>query len=307
MSAAATPDYDLDALLAASRCFGQSTIFGWTLDATLTVPLALVLVLYVAGTARLWVRAGGGHGNRYWQVGCFAIGWAALVLALLSPLHAASKSVFTAHMIEHEILMAVAAPLLVLARPLPVMLWALPAAWRGMVGRLPKAAWFAALWAVMTMPLLATILHGVAIWLWHVPRVFEAALSEAPLHWLQHLSYLGSALLFWWALFGTRHRDDYGAAIGHLFATAGHTGLLGLLLLLSTRAWFPMQGSGAAAWGLTPIEDQQLAGLVMWIPAGMVYAGAALVLAGLWISQDRDKKGPTSACRQARSAMRREL
>jgi cytochrome c oxidase assembly factor CtaG len=267
------------------HCFGGAVIFGWTLDLPVTLPLALTAALYGAGVARLWRRAGRGRGATPLQLGCFAAGWLILAAALISPLHEASEAVFTAHMIEHELIMAAAAPLLVLARPLAPMLWALPISWRRWLGRLPKLRWFSALWRELTTPLIATVIHGLAIWLWHAPPLFDAALKSAPVHWLQHFCFLFSALLFWWALFfSPASRRSYGPAIAHLFATAGHTGLLGLLILLSPQLWFPMQGVGSLAWGLTPMEDQQLAGLVMWIPAGLIYAGAALALAGLWIA-----------------------
>ena len=267
------------------HCFGGAVIFGWTLDLAMTLPLLAGAALYGAGVAKLWRRAGKGRGAKGAQVCCFAAGWSILALALVSPLHEASETVFTAHMIEHELIMAAAAPLLVLSRPLGAMLWALPAGWRRGLGGLPKHGWFSSLWAALTAPLIATLVHGLAIWLWHAPPLFEAALARAPVHWLQHFCFLFSALLFWWALFFSQaSRRSYGAAIGHLFATAGHTGLLGALLVFSRHIWFPMQGMGSLAWGLSPIEDQQLAGLVMWVPAGLIYAGAALALAGLWIS-----------------------
>ena len=273
------------------HCFGGAVIFGWKFDVPVTFPLALTAALYAIGVARLWRRAGRGRGATLPQVGCFAGGWLMLAIALVSPLHEASETVFTAHMIEHEIIMAVAAPLLVLARPLAPMLWALPLPWRRRLGRLPKQGWFSALWRELTTPFIATTIHGLALWLWHAPPLFDAALVYEPVHWLQHFCFLFSALLFWWALFfSPASRQSYGPAIADLFATAGHTGLLGLLLLLSRRIWFPMQGIGSLAWNLTPMEDQQLAGLVMWIPAGLIYTGAALVLAGLWIAGSSRRK-----------------
>ena len=275
-----------------SHCFGGAVIFGWTFNLPVTTPLILSALLYGLGVARLWRRAGMGRGATLLQVACFAAGWLTLAFALVSPLHEASETVFTAHMIEHELIMAAAAPLLVLARPLAPMLWALPLARRRRLGRLPRLGWFSRLWQALTTPLIATAMHGLAIWLWHAPPLFDAALARPPVHWLQHFCFLFSALLFWWALFfSPASRRSYGPAIGHLFATAGHTGLLGLLLLLSRQIWFPMQGIGSLAWNLTPMEDQQLAGLVMWVPAGLIYAGAALALAGLWITASGRRKG----------------
>jgi len=273
------------ALAHTTEGFGEAASFGWSFDLAVAIPLVLVGALYATGVARLWQHAGAGRGARLYQIGCFAAGWLTLAGALVSPLHEASERIFTAHMIEHELIMVVAAPLLVLARPLVPMLWALPPAGRRGLGRFAKLGWFSALWATLTKPLVATVLHGTAIWLWHAPPLFDAALKSQPIHWLQHSCFLFSALLFWWALFfSPASRRSYGPAIGHLFATAGHTGFLGLLLLMSPRLWYPVQGVGSRAWALRPIDDQQLAGLVMWIPAGFIYTGAALVLAGLWIS-----------------------
>ncbi|MGN6551167.1 MAG: cytochrome c oxidase assembly protein [Pararhizobium sp.] len=272
--------------------FCGTVLFGWTADLSVTAPLLLTAGLYGIGVARLWRRAGAGRGARFDQVACFSAGWLVLAAALVSPLHEASERVFTAHMIEHELIMAVAAPLLAVSRPLAPMLWSLPAAARREIGAWPKARWFRALWHGLTTPVVATLLHGLAIWLWHAPPLFKAALASEPVHWLQHFCFLFSALLFWWTLFFSRaSRRSFGPAIGHLFATAGHTGLLGLLLVLSPHVWFPGQGIGAAAWGLTAMEDQQLAGLVMWIPASLIYAGAAIALAGAWIaSSSRGKE-----------------
>jgi putative membrane protein len=268
----------------------------WTYDLRVVVPLYASALLYLVGTLRLWRRAGPGHGVRPWQAGCFWLGWTALALALVSPLHWLGEHLFTAHMIEHEILMVVAAPLLVLARPGGAMMWALPAGWRGPLGGLGRARWFAATWRFLTDPLVATVLHGVALWVWHLPVLYNAVLTNAFAHWLQHLSFLVTALLFWWSLLQGRARErGYGAAVFYLFATALHTGLLGVLLTVSKALWYPAQSLFAASFGLTPLEDQQIAGLVMWVPAGLVYAGAALALAGVWIGRSAARLSPGGA------------
>jgi cytochrome c oxidase assembly factor CtaG len=126
------------------------------------------------------------------------------------------------------------------------------------------------------------VVHGIAIWVWHVPVLFDAAVASTGLHRLQHLSFLATGLLFWWAMLRGR---DYGVACAHVFATMFHMSLLGALITLSSRLWYVPNGGAALAFGLSPIEDQQLGGLIMWIPAGTVYAGAGLVLAGRWIAR----------------------
>ena len=255
----------------------------WTWDPWVTLPLALSGALYLAGVSRLWGRAGIGRGVRSWQAACFSLGWALLAFALVAPLHWLGGRLFVAHMVEHEILMTAAAPLLVLGRPI-AMLWALPARWRRRVGGLGQVAQVATAWSWLTTPLVATFLHGAALWVWHVPVLYGAALADPWIHWLQHVSFFGTALLFWRAMLQGRERA-YGAAVFYLFVTSLHTGFLGILLAFARRPLYPAQTAAAPEWGLTPLEDQQLAGLFMWIPAGLVYAGAALTLAGLWIAR----------------------
>lgn len=275
-----------------------STGAAWTSDLRVVMPLYASAILFLIGTVRLWRRAGHGRGVRRWQVACFWCGWTALALALLSPLHWLGERLFTAHMIEHELLMAVAAPLLVLARPGATMLWALPSSWRAPVSSIRRWPVLGSAWRVASLPFSATLLHAVALWAWHLPGLYDLVLVNALAHWLQHLSFLLSALLFWWALlWGSSRSRGFGVAFLYLFLTSLHTGLLGVLLTVSPRLWYPRQVAAAAEWGLTPLEDQQLAGLVMWVPAGLVYAVAALALAGLWIR--RSSPGST---RQAHAA-----
>lgn len=256
----------------------------WSLDGMLTLPLLFLAIgLYSLGVAKLWMRAGPGRGVRPWQVACFAAGWLALAAMLLSPLDSLADRLFTAHMLEHEIMMAVAAPLLVVARPLATMFWAVPQHWRGTLGGVTRLSPLRALWKILTDPLAATTLHGIALWAWHIPALFNAALDSEALHWLQHLSFFVTGLFFWWAILNGRLRErGYGAAIFYLFATALHSGFLGILLTFAPAPLYAGQDA-AAAWGLTRLEDQQLAGLIMWVPAGLVYAAAALALMAMWV------------------------
>jgi putative membrane protein len=258
----------------------------WTWDPWVLLPLFVSAVLYVVGVARLWQRAGLGRGVRLWQAACFTAAWFLLFGALVAPLHWLGERLFAAHMIEHEILMTMAPPLLVVARPIGAIFWALPASWRRRSGGLAQTPALATVWTWLTDPLVATVLHAIALWAWHIPALYEAALTSGRLHWLQHLSFFVTALFFWGSLLRGRARErGYGAAVLYLFATSLHSGFLGILLALARQPLYPAQTRTALEWGLTPLEDQQLAGLVMWIPAGLVYAGAALVLAGLWIAR----------------------
>jgi putative membrane protein len=116
--------------------------------------------------------------------------------------------------------------------------------------------------------------------------LYQATLASETLHTLQHVSFLGTALLFWWALLhGREGRLGRPAAVIYLFTTAMHTSLLGVLLTFSDRLWYPLYDGTTVLWGLSPLEDQQLAGVIMWVPAGVAYLIAALALAATWLKE----------------------
>jgi len=199
-----------------------------------------------------------------------------VALALESPLDELSGSLFFAHMVQHLLLIAVAAPLLVLGAPLTPWLWALPPSARRGTSRLwRRLAW-------LELPVVALILHSAALWLWHIPALYDAALASRPIHVLEHLAFLGTAVLFWWSVLRV---GAAGSALGVVcvFALALQSTLLGALLTFSPGAWYSSHAATTAAFGLTPVEDQQFAGLIMWIPGGVIYLVAALWLFNAWI------------------------
>lgn len=257
----------------------------WSFEPGVVLPLALAAGLYARGLRALWRQAGAGHGVRRWQAGAFAAGWLALAIALVSPLHEVGEALFSAHMAQHELLMAVAAPLLVLGRPVVPFLWGLPIGWRRSAGQWAATPPVRATWHLLTLPSVAWTVHALAIWAWHAPRLYDAAVTSDLVHALQHASFLGSALLFWWALIhGRSGRLRYGASVLYIFTTALHTTALGAVLSLATRPLYPVYAA-TAPWGLTPLEDQQLAGLIMWVPAGIAYLIAALALMAGWLRE----------------------
>jgi putative membrane protein len=255
----------------------------WSFEPWVLCCLGASAVLYTIGLVRLWGRAGVGRGVRPMQTLAYAGGWLVLVVALVSPLDPLGSQLFSAHMVQHELLMIVAPPLLVVGRPLAVWAWALPFQWRRAVGHFfHRPAWRVP-WLFLTGALAAWVLHALALWLWHVPALFEAALANEAVHALQHIAFLLTALVFWWSVLGAATRRDQGVALLSLFTTMVHTGALGALLTLSTVAWYPSYAATAPAWGLDALEDQQLGGIVMWVPAGMIYVVCGLVLTARWI------------------------
>jgi putative membrane protein len=262
----------------------SGSAYDWTYDPWVVGPLLCSGVLYFIGTQRLWRRAGLGRGVHQWQAACFWTGWACLALALVSPLHWLGERLFVAHMIEHTLIMAVAAPLIAVSRPLGAILWALPRSVRGRLGALSKFGLISVVWRRAREPLTATAVAALALWMWHIPAFYGLALTQPLAHRLQHICFLLSASLFWWSLLSRPARTHgYGTAIFCLFVTAMQSGVLGTLLTVSRRLWFPAQGALASEWGMTTLEDQQLAGLVMWVPMGFIYTAAALIFAARWI------------------------
>jgi cytochrome c oxidase assembly factor CtaG len=253
----------------------------WSWDPWVVGSLILAAYLYLRG-GRAWGRtAARVRGARRMHSVAFWSGWGALGVALISPVHALGTVLFAAHMVQHEVLMLVAAPLLVLGRPLTRFLRALPLPWRRQLGTVSQSIRHS--WRALPHPLIAWILHAAALWVWHVPRLFQATLTSELAHAGQHLSFFSTALYFWWALlYGHQKLQGYGVAVLAVFTTALHSSLLGALLTLAPTPWY-VAYAHTVAWGLTPLEDQQLGGLIMWIPAGAIYLFAALALSIEWL------------------------
>jgi len=256
----------------------------WTFDPGVVIPIVTSAVLYSLGIFRL--RHVSPRSVRKSDTLYFALGWGALVLALISPIHAWGSMLFSAHMTQHELLMLIAAPLLVLGRPIIAFLWALPRSWAVALARWSKIGAWETTWRTISNPVVAWIIHAVVLWVWHAPALFEATLEHESVHALQHASFLFSALLFWWAVIhGHKRALGFGLAVLYMFTTALHSGLLGALLTFANAVWYPAYAGRTAAWGLTPLEDQQIGGLIMWIPAGLVYIAAGLALFAGWLRE----------------------
>ncbi len=219
-----------------------------------------------------------------------ACGWILLFLALLSPMHELGEQLFWVHMTQHEILVLVCAPLLVLGAPLRVSLWALPATSRKSVARLANGPRFAAGWLAISSPLCTWTLHAIALLVWHIPVLFDATISNSYVHAAQHISFLGTGVLFWWTVLKPHsHALGYGVRMLYLFTTAVYASLLGAVLTFSQHAWYVPYARTAPAWHLTALEDQQLGGLIMWVPGGTVLFAMTLVLVVRWMQESEIK------------------
>lgn len=256
---------------------------GWAPEWSVVFPLLVFAGLYTVGASRLWARSALGRGTLRRDALLFAAGWLTLAGAVASPLHEAGEHSFTLHMIEHEIIMLLASLLIVASKPGAALLWGFPAGARKALAGAGRGA--GPLWRLLSDPVSATVLQAIALIGWHMPALFDRALEAEVWHVAQHLSFLATALLFWWAMaHGRTGRRGWGTSALCLFVTSLIGGALGALMAFSSSPWYaPYAALGMTPTGLSPAEDQQLAGLVMWIPGGMVHAGAALYFLYKWL------------------------
>ena len=258
----------------------------WSFEPGVILSLAVTLLLYLRGRQVLVRRTGQASRQLKLRTWAFAGGLFTLAIALVSPMDSLAGQLFWVHMLQHTLLMLIAAPLLVVGYPLPPILLGLPQGLRhGLGQRWRHWQGLRRFWGAASHPLMAWLLQAFILWIWHAPSLYQASVENEWVHALQHISFLGSALLFWWVTFHTYGaRPAYrGIGILFLFTTALHTGLLGALLTFSPHLWYPVYSGRAEAWGITALADQQLAGTIMWVPGGMVYLAAALWLMKTWL------------------------
>ncbi len=259
---------------------------GWTLDPLLVLPLLLPLGIFLLGLRRLRSRTERGRPALKRTLVLFVGGWLVLALAVVSPLHEGGERSFTLHMIEHELIMLVATLLLAASGAGGALAWGLPRPMRSIT-----SGWPSRWWRALTEPVTATVLQAAALVGWHLPLLFDAALENRALHMLQHVSFVLTSLLFWWTMLHSG-RGRQGVSAACLFATSLVGGALGALMAVSTSPWYaPYAAMQLTGIGLDPATDQQLAGLIMWVPGGVVHAGAALVFLHRWLKAAENSHG----------------
>src|SRR4029453_7227734 len=252
-------------------------------DVMAVAVLALVGALYVFGLRRMATR---GATHPVHETVAFAGGWLTLFAATTPPLDALALERFSAHMVQHELMMLAAVPLLMAGRPLAVCLLGLPASLRPRVAAFFQQGTAIHTWRVLTAPIVAWTLHGAAIWIWHAPALYEWAVRNESVHALQHLMFVGTSALFWWGLlYGRYGRAGYGAGVFYVFTTAVHTGLLGALVTFARSPLYPIYADRAAAHHADAVGDQQVAGLLMWVPAGILLTATVLALFAAWLGE----------------------
>jgi cytochrome c oxidase assembly factor CtaG len=276
---------------------------GWNWDPWILTSLALSLACYLSGLARIPRAA---RAKLFGAPRClsFVAGIAALFLVLISPLDGLDDELFSAHMAQHMVLMMVAPPLLVFGRPALACLWAFPLPVRRWIGRIWVKTGLRHFLLQLAPPAVVWLLCSLALWFWHLPAPFAWSLASEPVHALEHICFFTTSLLFWSLVLEplSKRRLDYGMTIIFVVTIGIQMGLLGALLTFAAHPIYPAYSHTTQSWGLTPLEDQQLGGLSMWIPASLIHLTTLAVLFVAWMNEHTWRR---DSCLQRRDSSRR--
>jgi cytochrome c oxidase assembly factor CtaG len=261
--------------------------WAWDWRPAVLLPVGALAALYLQGWWRLRRSPRTRSAAPGWRLAVYLLGLGGIVLALCSPLELLAELSFTAHMVQHQLLMMVAAPLLLVGAPSPLILWALPPRLRRRVGALvTRPGPIRRVLGTLTWMPVAGVLYTATLWGWHHPVAYEAALRYPVLHDIEHLTFFGTAVLFWWPVVNPAPRLHrlgtgvmYGARIGYLILATAQNTLLGAVLGLSERVFYPSYTAAPRLlmdWG--PVDDQAFGGGVMWSGSHMFLVAVLILL-----------------------------
>ena len=240
----------------------------WRLEPALIAVAVLTAGLYVRGVRQPDPAAGR-----------FMAGLGVILVATISPLEPMSGSLASAHMVQHLIMMLVAAPLLATGAPVERIMLGLGTPLRRAVGRIRRHVRLTpSHTAPLRNPVLVAIVVIVVTWWWHGSIPYGASLDVSIIHHIEHGSFIAVYAWFWWVVFGSRRRRPNASGVLMIFGVMMSNVLLGGLMTFARVPWYEAYAESTAAWGLTHLADQQLAGALMWVPPSLVYLPAALWL-----------------------------
>ena len=269
----------------------------WDLRIEILLPLFLGAAFYIRGWRRLRAR-GSRRLAAGWRLASFLAGQVVVAISLLSAIDALSALLFFMHMVQHLLLIMVAAPLIVLGNPFPFVIWGLPGGKQiGQALFRPNAP-FRQLLQKISGPGIVWLAFVAVLWGWHDPGAYGLALRSDLVHDLEHLSFYLTALLFWWHVFqvGPRiHKPLSPAArIAYTISIVPANMVAGIAISFAASPLYEFYTSVPRVWGLDVLQDQQLGGTIMWIPGSMMYLLVAIILIGRLVQdEDSDQPRPT--------------
>ena len=259
-------------------------LLDWGLDPLAFSGIALVAALYLIAVRRV-AAAHPRNPHPAYRSWLFGAGLAAIGLALLSPIEVYEGQLFSVHMVQHLLLELVAAPLLLAAAPITLALRAASPAWR----RRLLAFLHSRVVRVLAFPVVAWVLFAAVNWGWHFSTLYDQALEDDPLHYLQHVSFLAASLLFWWPVVAADPgpwRLPHPVRILYLFLAMPQNSFLGVAIMSASSVLYPHYVTNARAWGPTPLEDQQLGGVIMWVVGDLAFLAAMALVVVFWMRHE---------------------
>ena len=260
-------------------------LFAWSFDPTILGPVVVLAAGYLWAVRRVDRAHAANPVPRIRSV-CWLLGLGAIVLALQSPIEAYDTTLFSVHMVQHILLTLVAAPLLALGAPITLILRVVrPETRRRIVLPILHS------WPVkaITFPVVTWLLFAFAMWGTHFSPVFERSLEEPAVHQVEHLVYLVTASLFWWPAIGLdpspwRMREP--VRILYTFLQMPQNSFLGLAIISATAPLYSHYATLVRGWGPSVMDDQQMAGAVMWIVGDLVFLAAILGIVVSWMRRE---------------------
>jgi cytochrome c oxidase assembly factor CtaG len=283
----------------------------WELRWEVLIPMGVMLYLYLRGWFRLraiqrrvdarrrrqrWrLNRRGEPLATPWRLASYLAGWGVLLVALISGIDAYGSMFFFVHMLQHLLIMMVAPPLLWLAQPYAIGMWGLPRRWRLEVGGLfaDGAPLRRALGAI-ARPGLAWMVMVVVTWVWHDGSMYNLSLTSELIHDIQHLSFVFMGLYYWWLVIGAAPRHyRFSTPLRrslYVLAAVPPNALLGLSIALAEEPIYTYYEAVPRLWGMSVMADQQLGGVLMWVPGSMMFMMAALISAAIYFIEEEKKK-----------------
>ncbi|MDJ0754768.1 MAG: cytochrome c oxidase assembly protein [Ardenticatenaceae bacterium] len=269
----------------------------WELRPVLFLLLLFMATLYTLGWQRLRVQRRSRRLARPWRLIFYWLAIIFIIVSLMSPIEVLSGDLFFMHMIQHLLLTMFAAPLLMLANPLPFLLWGLPRKLRRRFGRilsrlLNQKSRFRQAARSSTTPAIVWLIMLSTLWIWHDTRMYELALRREWAHDLEHFTFFASAALYWWLVTGAGpriHKNmSYFGKVGYLLAGIPSTFILGVAIAFAASPLYPYYETRPRLLNLTVMDDQTIGGIIMWVAGSMMYVLAAVAVIGVWmVEQER--------------------
>lgn len=277
-----------DCAIADEAIYSRRVNFGdWQWDHAYLLNAAFIIWLYSRGLIVIRRSLSKRVKFSFVNVACFSVGMLLLLVCLVSPLDALSSQLASAHMTQHMTIMTIATPLIVFGSPTLIISLGFPTIGRRLLRQLRLFRKLLTRASANRLSL-RWFVYAATMWGWHYPVFYGAALENRFIHDLQHISFFCAALLFWQPIVDPLHRPrtNGGLAVLYLFTTTLHATILGVFMTIAPTAWYPHYDGLTELWRLSAIEDQQLAGLIMWMPACLAYAAVALWLFGIALARD---------------------